>query len=507
MNQIYKKILGNFSSNKDFVRALLENNKIIYLYLSQILMLNNPTYKSLLSKEGRTPAEHIVMDSLIVFRRQVKHKKIDIFYKGKKIVIKNKSGQELSDYLSNLFLLIYKTSNLNPAYQQSEKFATKLKDGSGIAKLYELKNSILGSLRNFGCTNQQDQEDILQESLVLFWKKIIDGEFGIYYSDTKDNIENCHVYNSKFYQNSKLNTFLTGIARNLFLNRTRSSEYKSASDIEPDIVLEKKYELPEMEQVSPTLLMFYYYRCFVEKRNLRTIISILRQDCMLEENEIKNILGINNARIHSSRLKAHFLEWYDQNENKEHEISDLAHEYFRQRELKKIQLNEKIRTIDRYHRNKNNHIDLDIYQEEFKTLIEFTENSLTFKQTFYFASIGKLSALTGLPDEKLLKESMNIFKKKLDKLQNIQVIFFLLFYGSDEPSQVMIELIKNLYLELKESPQNQRLVSQLFDPLEKHESLDQSALTNKLYQTNCLLFDILSKESSFKKLTTQDETL
>jgi hypothetical protein len=507
MNLIYKKILNNFSSEKDFVEAIIANNTMVYYYLAQIIMHRNTDYRTLEKKEGKNPAGQILTDSLIVFRRQVKHEKIGIAIKGKKIFIKNKSGSELSDYLITLFLLIYETSNLNPAHQQSEEFEKKLINGKGFERLYELKNSIQSTLRNFGCHQQQDQEDIFQESLLVFWKKIINREFGIYFSGTKDNIEHCQVYNSKYYQNSKLNTFLTGIARNLFLNRTRSAEYKTSSDLEPDIVLEKKYEILEMENESPVLLMFYYYRYFVEKRKIRAIISLLQHDCNLEEKEIRNLLGINNARIHSSRLKAHFYQWYDQNQNKSQEIADSSNEYFTEREFKNEKLNEKIRTIDLYHRNQDNHIDLDIYQEEFHTLSELTQYGLIFKQTFYFTSIGKYSALTGLPDEELLRESMASYKRELYRLQNIQVIFFLLFYGSDEPDEVLIELIKNLYSELMESGQSQGLKTVLTEQIEEYESLDPTLLTKELYQTNCLLFDILSRENSFTKLTTQNETL
>ncbi|MCD4698862.1 MAG: hypothetical protein K8S16_21735 [Bacteroidales bacterium] len=507
MNDCYNQILKSFSSDKDIIKAIVSNNALIYYYTSQMVIYNSNTYRNIEIRKGKKTANRILTDSLIVFRRQVKYEKVGVMIKGKKIFINNISGPELSDYLITLFLLIFETGNLNPAHRQSEEFEKKLIDGKGFERLYELKNSILSSLRNFGCKQQQDQEDIFQESLLVFWKKIINGEFGIYFSGSKDNIENCQVYNCKYYQNSKLNTLLTGIARNLFLNRTRSAEYKTSSDLEPDIVLEKKYEIPEMENESPILLMFYYYRYFVEKRKIRALISILQHDCNLEEKEIRNILGVNNARIHSSRLKAHFYQWHEQNENKSQEIADQANEYFTKRESKNEKLNEKIRTIDLYHRNQVNHIDLDVYREEFKTLSEFTLYDLIFKQTFYFTSIGKYSVLTGLPDEELLRESMAAYKRELYQINNIRVIFFLLFYGSDEPDQIIIELVNDLYSELKGSGQCFNLTSKLTEQLNEFYSLDQSVLTNELYQTNSHLFDILSKENSFTKLTTQNEIL
>jgi DNA-directed RNA polymerase specialized sigma24 family protein len=466
-------------------------------------MLNSTTYEALEKKEGKAIAGQILTDTLIAFRRLLKYKKFDIKLTKGKLYIKNKAQVELSEYLIHLFLLIFNTGKSNPAYTKSREFEKKLMDGQGFTDLYELKEPILKTLYNFGCKQQQDREDIFQESLLKFWEKLINSELGVYFTGDTDRLDNCYVYNCKFYQNSKIHTFLTGICKNLFMNRTRTTDFNLTST--------ETLELPErgsddqlnLENESPTFLKFLYYRNFVEQRTLRAVISVLQHDCNLEEKEVCTLIGINNARIHSCRLKNHFYEWYGQNKNLE--IADKANDYFIKREAKKEKLNKKIRTIDLYHRKHVNHIDLETYKEEFRTIPEFTRYNPIFRYVFYFTSVGKFSALTGLPDSGEMKKLMGSFKNELNKLYNYRQILLLLFYGSNEPEEIILTLLKNLYSELAVTDINadSNFIQQLGENLLQNKEV----MVEELYETNHILFTNFSVEENFLNLITRNETL
>ena len=256
----------------------------------------------------------------------------------------------------------------------------------------------------------------------------------------------------------------------------------------PEITDRENFGQVYDETDNPVLLMFLYYRNFIEQRKLRAVISLLQYDCNLEDKEVRSLIGINNARIHSSRLRSRFYEWYDLNQNKFHELTDEANEYFFQRESKKEILNKKIRTVDLYRRDHIDHIDLSIYKEEFHTIPEFTQYHEVFKYVFYFITTGKISALSGLPDEKLLKDLMGSYKNELFKLPRYQSILLLLFYGTDEAEENIINLLKDLCSELSESEQAIDFTKQL----REYGPQNRAELESEMYKANHTLFNNFS---------------
>jgi hypothetical protein len=243
--------------------------------------------------------------------------------------------------------------------------------------------------------------------------------------------------------------------------------------------------------------MFLYYRNYVEPRKLRTVISLLQYDCNLEDREVRQLIGINNARIHSSRQRSHFMDWYEQNLNNAPAIFDASHDYFLRRENKRSRLNEKIRTIDQFDRNKINHVDLEKFREEFRSNPEFRQHYRIFKHVYYLVSTGKQSGLSGLPDEKSLRAMMDAYKEVMFGLPNYQSVLFLLFYGADEPDETIIGLLKGLHPELAELEQDSDPLKRLLDQLEEHQPANNQDLTNEEYASNCSLFAGLSVKDNF----------
>ncbi|MEI6061254.1 MAG: hypothetical protein WCR72_11130, partial [Bacteroidota bacterium] len=212
-----------------------------------------------------------------------------------------------------------------------------------------------------------------------------------------------------------------------------------------------------------------------------------------------------NTRIHSSRLRAHFSEWYYRNIHHVPELLDVAHEYLLQRELKQKKLNEKIRVIDLHRRGSLNYLDIRVFKEEFRTIPEFRQYNCIFKYEFYFTTVGKPSALTGLPDEKRMRSLMELYKEGLYRLPNYQAILFLLFYGSDEPSTIILSLLATLKQELQQlstpgegSPELKRLLQQAFPA-------DENELISELYKTNRELFDRFTTENDFVQMIEENE--
>jgi hypothetical protein len=505
MNAYYKQILKDFKTAEDLVKAILANNNMMYYYLSQILILNSSAYKAIESKDGKTAANRVLTDSLVLLRRQVKHQKIGFDIHGERIFITNKSKTELSEYLFNLFLLIIDTSITNPAFNQSLEFEKKLVEGKGFQKLYELKDSVASILHQFGCKIQQDKEDIFNECLLVFWKKLKAGEIGIYFTGDPTKLDNCRIFNREFYQNSKLSTFLTGIARNLFMNRTRTSDYETFKNTSAELTGLDEFSPAYKASDNPAIQMFYYFRSQIEERRMRSVVSLLQHDCGLEEKEICGLIGISNARIHSCRLRNRFYEWYERNLPDLQKLLDKANSYFTGREEKNLQLNKKIQTIDLYRRNSINHIDLNLYKEEFHSVPEFTQNHRIFKNVFYLTTVGKSSGLSGLPDEALMRELMTIYKDKLYKLPGYRTIPFLIFYGSDEPAETIITLLKNLYSELMSDTHNVESLNELTAHAKDFIPENETGLTNEIYKTNQSLFDIFTNEKSFINMINENE--
>ena len=500
MKSYYQEILYHFHDNVGFSEAVVSNKPLVYYYLTHILIQNSTTFNNIEIKEGKEKADQLLIIMFIVFRRNVKHGKITIICDRHVVSVGNngiKNLVELKDYLVNLFFLIFETSPMNPSYLQSQEFEKKLIQGREFQKLYECKNAVIHTLHGFGCLFAEEKEEIFNESLLVFWKKLVNGEIGIYFSGNKKNLDSYRVFNRKYYQSSKLNTFLTGISANLFRNRMRTSEYNlfknSTSEI-PELIDPGMFNT---ELDYPILTLFLYYRNFIEKRKIRSLISMLQYDCNLEDKEVRMLTGLNNTRFHSCRLRNHFHQWYYENVNRIPELLDTAHVYFLKRESMKEKLNEKIRMIDLFQRNVLKTVDLEIFTEEFRSMTEFSRNHMIFKYVFYFASAGKLSALNGIPDEKLMKTLMEIYKKELFNLQEYQAILILLYYVSNEPCEIIITLLKNICAEwsgpYQYPTQLNKMALQLLEPFHK----DHNSLTNLIYKTNGCLFQSFSSEKIF----------
>lgn len=495
MKTYYQEILNDFHDDEEIKSAVLLNNTLIYKYFSWIIMQNSTEYKGITHKKSNRAADQLLMDTLIIFRRQVKNELIGLLSRKDKIYAGNIG--ELAEYLTGLYQLIYEISPLNPFHQASADFEKELKRGRGFSMLNQLNPKIFGTLHEAGCRNAEDKQDILNESLVIFWKKLLEGELGLYFTGNPENPGYCCVYNRKLYRHSKLSTFLSGIARNIFLNMTRTAEFR-AEKSEASMVPDSGWHDPFLEENDLQVeTMFLYYRNYVEPRKLRTVISLLQYDCNLEDREVRQLIGINNARIHSSRQRSHFMDWYEQNLNNAPAIFDASHDYFLRRENKRTRLNEKIRTIDQFDRNKINHVDLEKFREEFRSNPEFRQHYRIFKHVYYFVSTGKQSGLSGLPDEKSLRAMMDAYKEVIFGLPNYQAVLFLLFYGADEPDETIISLLKGLHPELAELEQDSDPLKQLLDQLGEHHPANNQDLTNEVYASNCSLFAGLSVKDNF----------
>ncbi|NVO19570.1 MAG: hypothetical protein HXX13_07710 [Bacteroidetes bacterium] len=484
------------------MNAINSNKAIAYYCLSQLIIQSCEGYANIALKAGKEAADDLLTQVLLVFHRQVKHGKTELKYKNG-LILTAKDDRELLSHLSELLSITYQTNPLNPSYPKASEFSSALVNGRGFQKILNFKGLIFNTLNSCGCSEPDDREEILNESLITFWKKLGCGEIGLYFTGNDINLENCKVFNYRFYQNSKLSTFLAGIAKNIFFNRTRTSAFQLSLNSTAEITEESS---SEQEPESPALFLFLYYRQYLEERKLRTIISILQYDCNLEDKEVRQLLGINNARIHSSRLRAGFAEWYEQNIRRTHEILDNAHEYLVLRESKKEQLNEKIRTIDLYNRSSLPYLNLGIFKEEFRSIPEFRQNRNIFNTMFYFASTGKPSALAGLPDEKPLRDLLEIFKTALFSLKQLKAIHLLLFYGSDEPRQAVLQLFSHLLVELNHSNGENREGYELVKQLTESGNMDEEWLSNDLYSTNRILFSKFSDIKDFMNILQANET-
>lgn len=504
MNSVYRKILDHFGTEEEIMNAITTNNTLVYYLLSRLMIAESSTYIEVETRVGRNAADRLLAECLIVFRRQVKYRKSEIRLARNSITV-GKSYSDLSEYLKNLLKLVYETSELSPAYLRAVEFGKKLVKGQGFEKFYELKEMVEHTLHGCGCTNHQDKEEVFSESLLVLWKKLQEGEAGIFFPDNSTSPDQCRIYNRKFYQHSKIGTFLAGIARNLFMNLTRNTEYMASRNYTVEIDESREQEPILDEEDNIVLVLFIYYRIFIEPRKLRTTISLLQYDCNLEDKEVQKLTGISNTRIHSSRLRGHFYDWYQQNLANISQFMDASHEYFRKREEKKEKLNEKIITIDFYQKKIIRTIALEMFREEFACMTEFTQFNPVFKQGYYFFSTGKPSALAGLPDEKHLRELMESFKNGLYQIRSIQAILLLLYYGSDEPADSIIRLLKSLRSELKEPDQNTEASSDLAKQLESINLDGESALIRELYTSNKSLYMNLSLQPHFKTLISTHE--
>jgi len=506
MGSDYLEILKHFGTEAEIMKAVVSNNALLYYPLSKLMISECSTYREVETRIGRNAADRLLAECLIVFRRLVKHQKSDIQLSKQTIRI-GKDNLDLSEYLSELMKLIYSTGELSPVYSHALAWERKLINGQGFEKFNELKGMVAYSLHGCGCTDQQDKEDLFNESLLVLWKKLQNGEAGLYFQDESTSLEQCRIYNRRYYQHSKVGTFLTGIARNLFMNLTRNASYNASKTCLFDIqeINDPDY-IPE-EEDNTLLLMFLYYRVFIEPRKLRTLISLLQYDCNLEDKDVRNLLGINNTRIHSCRLRGHFSDWYRENLRKIPQFLDSSHEYFVKREEKKKRLNEKIRMVDRYEKGENRAIDLLMFSEEFSDLKEFMKYHTLFKLVFYFITIGKPSALAGLPEEKVLREHLEAFRKGLFQIPGICTLLLLLYYGSDEPSGTINPILTSLAKELKELDQKNDTADRLVQQLESAKLNNELTFNDEINAANKSLFKELAWQPIFNTMISKHETV
>lgn len=476
----------------------------MYYYITEMILSTSSIYRSIETREGKETALRLLTESMVIFRRQVKYDKISLSV-IKETIYTDKNKTELIHHLEQLLSLNYEISNYAEGAGSSGEFERKLINGQGYHKILKLKGAIIKSLYNFGCKNEEDKEEIFNESLIVFWQKLMKNEIGFFISGKADKADNYHVYNKSFYQNSKLSTYLTGIAKNIFLNRIKS--YKISEPV-PDNLPSVEFSDPAVHpSENPLLFMFLYYRAFMEPRKLRTVISILQYDCNLEDKEVRQVLGINNARIHSCRLRNNFHEWYSKNRENTHFFFDKATVYLNDRESKTNRLNEKIRAIASFRQSAMIwKVDLGIFREEFRNIDDFKKFHQVFRYLFYLSYTGKPSSLAGLPDEKLLRRLMDIFKYGLFGLPGLKSLVFLFYYGSDEPGNAIINILKDLRNELAEADQYQEGASHLAGQLDKETPFSEPDLSNKIYETNCRLFSHFTSEKEFINLISQNET-
>ncbi len=504
MNSFYQKICREYQSGDELMKAIVLNKASVYYYLTEVIMLGSSSYRNIGSKSGTTLADSLLTETLLAFRRQIKFSKIELNIQNGKVLVSS-DKQPLQEYLSDLYLLVSETSPANPSHPRMLEFEQKLINGQGFYRVNSLKESILRALYTFGCRDEQDREEIYNESLLIFWKKLSSREVGIYFSGEFSKPENLRVFNRRFYQNSKLGTYLSGIARNIFLNRTRSPEFQVSKNKTAELNEQDSPVTAENEDDTPAVFLFLYYRNQVEDRKLRSLVSLLQYDCNLEDKEVCLLMGINNARIHSSRLRARFAEWYRLNIRKIPELLDDAHDYLAQRETKKELLNLKIRTVECYRLDSLKYIDLKVFKEEFRTVPEFRQYYKIFRYLFYLSGVGKPSALSGLPDEKSMRILLETYKEELYNLPSFQAILILLFYGSDEPAESLIRLMKSLEQESVQQDSDPGNAPDLIRQIRESAPEDEASLTNELYSTNTTLFRQISAEKNFINIISGNE--
>jgi hypothetical protein len=507
MAYCYKNILKSFSSSEGLREAIVTNDASFYYLLVQEVIIESQEYKEMRNQYGCALADQMLTKTLIVFRQLVKFNKLE-FQIGSGRINVNKNPSDLIGNLNSLLRVIDETGQHNTNYKHFIEFETRLINGEGFRKLYDLKRYVINALTSFGCKDSLDGEELFHEALLIFRKKLKDNDIGLFFTGENAKIQDWQVYNRKFYQYSRLSTFIIGIAKNLFMNKIRTAEYKQTKSKGPDISELNISEISniEMESDNPVMMMFVYYRSEVEERKLRSVISLLQYDCGFEDNDIRKILGLNNARIHSSRLRAHFIDWYYLNLKRLPEFIDETEGYFRSREQKKEKLNLKIRNLDWYLKNQISQPDLTVFKEEFRSHQEFYRLFRIFRNVFYLSGIGKPSTLVGLPDEKSTRKSLELFRKKLFELSGIQVTLFMLYYSTDETEESIVNLIRCLINELCEQKSDVNDVYRLTDKMLFYNDEDKAELCNILYQTNNSLFEQLLKEPDFFKPIHDNET-
>lgn len=497
MDSMYQNLCKEYPAGSDFMEAVRLNKAQVYYILSRLIIQNCAHFRMLNKQQGPKAADQVLTAILMAFHRQVKERKVEISIRSNGVSV-NRENQDLLAYLSGLFQLGWEVSPFHSQYSPDREIENKLIQGQGFSKLLVFRDMISHTLQVLGCRDSQDREEIFDESLLIFWKKISSGEIGICSSGRSGDIASYRVFHRKLLLCSKLSTFLTGISRNLFMNRTRTAAFQNNINTVSDLPEQEAESPMSAEFESPAFMLYLYYRTHIDERGLRALISILQYDCSLEDKEVKQLLGIQNARIHSCRLRAGFAEWYSRNLPKVPELLDSAQEYLSRRQAKTQFLNCKISCIDLYRRSSLPYLDLSCFREEFRSIPEFRQYHLLFLTLFYFVSTGKASSLTGLPDETRLRQQMQSYKEVILGRGAGKALLFLLYYGSDEPSDIIRHLLESLIKEPEVNQGNQNTPGSS-KGIAEWIPADNTSLTDLLYTINRTYFEDLRIKPAFIK--------
>jgi hypothetical protein len=505
----YSKILTEYIDESGIRNAILTNHSAIFYFFTQLLIHNDHKYVEVEAQVGRDAANQLLVDALVALRRQVKHGKADISILRNKVYV-GKANTDLTEYLGNLYSLMYETSQYSKTYEHAREFEQNLITGKGFHHVSKLKDSVKNALYSFGCRQEQDHEEIFNESLVVLWQKLTVREIGLFFRGTPDKPANWFIYNKRYFQNSRLSTFLTGISRNLFLNRIRTG--RTPDTQLGDLPLAEREHLdtgPDASENS-VFTVFLFYRNFIEPRKLRVIVSFLQYDCCLEDSEVRDLLGINNARIHSCRLRSNFHSWYHQNIAYLPVVFDQAAQYLANRTAGIQRMNEKIRFILNFQKSKvRSPVDLSLFKEEFRAPSEFHLYHRIFISVFYLSSAGKASVFAGLQDEKVLRSLMGIYKRMLFTLKNLQVMLFLFNYSAEEPQDSVVKIMNAFCSELQElvrTPEYQSFIP-LLTQLTQWNPRGPADLVSELYRANTALFLALSNDKNYTAMLLNHESI
>ncbi|MFZ4414347.1 MAG: hypothetical protein ACOYOV_14785, partial [Bacteroidales bacterium] len=141
------------------------------------------------------------------------------------------------------------------------------------------------------------------------------------------------------------------------------------------------------------------------------------------------------------------------------------------------------------------------------TIPEFRQYYRIFKYVYYFSSVGKPSALSGLPDEKMMRAMFEIFKTGLFDLPQNQALLQLLFYGSDEPVEIIINLLKSLEQELMQLEHDPESIIEANNRKKNAFPCEEATLKDEIYNTNKKLFKYFEADKKFTYLIHENETI
>lgn len=487
MHSLYTELLQVYPNADGLYEAILSGNEHVYRLLTGYIIQHSKVYKEIVETKGKSGSRMVVSDTLTILRRQVKAGVARLYLNHGKLFL---GKTDLLLHIDRLLLLFRETGPLSEIKPEMGEAELNLINGYGFRTILRLKPGIMRTLANFGCHSQSEREEIFSESLIILWKKLVNNEIGIIQRNSQNHADRYQVYHKRYFQHSNLNTFLTGIVRFLFMNRCRSRK-RRFTDITDNI--SEPVNLPDTgSDVEPVAVLYRLYRIFYKPRRLRTLISLLQYDCGLEEGEVCRITGHNNCRIHSYRLRRNFHLWYRTNIGNLHRVTDAAYDYHKKCEAKLRFFNRKIRVLISGKDDPGQDIPMDIFREEFTDNIDFQAYRQEILDILYLVQAGKAGSLKGIPDEAALRRKMSSFRQLLRTLEPHHEVMYLLYYGSDEPPETIVNLLKELAVELAKEDPEERGVFNCGIHLNNIPS-DTEELTNRLRIINTYFFSTLSK--------------